>query len=421
MNILIIGSGGREHAIADSFNRSSKVEKVFVSPGNPGMKNIAKLVSLHGLDEMEAFVKNNNIKIVFIGPEQPLANGLKDELTARGITAIGPTKSATRLESSKTFSKKMMKKYGIPTAEYASFSNFEEAKKYISESKHPLVLKADGLAAGKGVIISNNKEESYRALTEIMKDKKFGESGNKIVIEEFLVGWEASIFAFCDGENFISTVFSQDHKSLLDGDKGVNTGGMGAFAPVLEAQKFKEDVDENVFKKILDGMKKENSPFSGVLFAGLMINGNDFKVLEFNCRFGDPETEVILPLLKTDFVDICEAIKNKKINKINLEWKDKFAVTVVAASGGYPEKYEKNLPIFIQDGLVLNDENRLYFAGVKEEKNKLFTAGGRVLMLTAVGDTLNETIEQVYENLDNIHFEKLFYRKDIGKRDLSEY
>ncbi len=239
MNILIIGSGGREHAIADSFNRSSKVEKVFVSPGNPGMKNIAKLVSLHGLDEMEAFVKNNNIKIVFIGPEQPLANGLKDELTARGITAIGPTKSATRLESSKTFSKKMMKKYGIPTAEYASFSNFEEAKKFLSESKHPLVLKADGLAAGKGVIISNNKEESYRALTEIMKDKKFGESGNKIVIEEFLVGWEASIFAFCDGENFISTVFSQDHKSLLDGDKGVNTGGMGAFAPVLEAQKFK--------------------------------------------------------------------------------------------------------------------------------------------------------------------------------------
>jgi phosphoribosylamine--glycine ligase len=413
MNVLVIGSGGREHAIAHKFSKSEKVEKVFVSPGNPGMLKVAELAKVSNNDEIIEFVNKNNIELVFVGPEQPLAEGLVDILISENIKAIGPTKSASRIESSKEFAKNLMHKYGIPTAAFAVFTKLEEALDYCKSQNYPLVLKADGLAAGKGVVICQNFEEASKALVEMMQDKKFGESGNTIVVEEFMVGWEASIFAFCDGEDFVTTVFSQDHKPLLNGNAGPNTGGMGAYAPVEAAEKYREEIETKIIKPTLKAMKSEGCPYTGVLYAGLMITEQGPKVVEFNCRFGDPETEVVLPLMKTDLVDVCEAICEKSIDNIKLEWEEKFAVTVVAASKGYPEKYKKGLEINISE---INDSNQIvYYAGVREENGSLLTNGGRVLMATAVGKNKTEAIDAAYQLINQIEFDGIYFRTDIAQ------
>ena len=417
--ILIIGSGGREHALVRKFKQSNEIDTIYVTPGNPGMKNNAVILGKLSPHEIIDFYKKNEIHFIFVGPEQPLSEGFVDLCQLENVRIVGPNKKAAQIESSKIFAKNLMKKYNVPTAEYYIFDDFDNAKSFLKSCKYPQVLKADGLAAGKGVSIVENYDEAISELNKIMIDEKFGEAGSKIVIEEFMEGWEASIFAFCDGEHFVSTIFSQDHKRAFDGDKGENTGGMGAYAPVLKANKYKKFVDENIFAPTLKGLKAEGATFSGILFAGLMFTNDGPKVVEFNCRFGDPETEVILPLLKTDLYEISEAIINKTINKIKLEWKNKFAVTVVEASKGYPGKYEKSKEIFID--LEEDEENFINFAGVKEDEGKFLTNGGRVLMVTAVDGSIEETINNVYKNIENVRFEGMFFRKDIAKQALTKY
>lgn len=416
--ILIIGSGGREHALIRKFKESNKIDTIFVTPGNPGMKKDAVVLGKLSYPEIIDFYKKNEIYFIFVGPEQPLSEGFVDLCQLQNVRIIGPNKKAAQIESSKIFAKNLMKKYNVPTADYFIFDNFEKAKSFLKSCKYPQVLKADGLAAGKGVSIVENYAEAISELNKIMIDEKFGEAGSKIVIEEFMEGWEASIFAFCDGEHFVSTIFSQDHKRVFDGDKGENTGGMGAYAPVLKANKYKKFIDENIFTPTLQGLKAEGAAFSGILFAGLMFTKTGPKVVEFNCRFGDPETEVILPLLKTDLFKISEAIINQTIDKIEPEWKDKFAVTVVAASKGYPEKYEKSKKIFID--LEEDAENFINFAGVKEVDGEIYTNGGRVLMVTAVDDGIKKTVNKVYKNIENVKFEGMFFRKDIAKQALTD-
>ncbi len=416
--ILIIGSGGREHALIRKFKESNKIDTIFVTPGNPGMKKDAVVLGKLSYPEIIDFYKKNEIYFIFVGPEQPLSEGFVDLCQLENVRIIGPNKKAAQIESSKIFAKNLMKKYNVPTADYFIFDNFEKAKSFLKSCKYPQVLKADGLAAGKGVSIVGNYAEAISELNKIMIDEKFGEAGSKIVIEEFMEGWEASIFAFCDGEHFVSTIFSQDHKRVFDGDKGENTGGMGAYAPVLKANKYKKFIDENIFTPTLQGLKAEGAAFSGILFAGLMFTKAGPKVVEFNCRFGDPETEVILPLLKTDLFKISEAIINQTIDKIEPEWKDKFAVTVVAASKGYPGKYEKSKKIFID--LEEDAENFINFAGVKEVAGEIYTNGGRVLMVTAVDDGIKKTVKKVYKNIENVKFEGMFFRKDIAKQALTD-
>lgn len=416
MNILVIGSGGREHAIAWKFSQSDKVNKVFVAPGNPGMQDCAEMVKFAGKEDIVRFSQEQKIEFVFIGPEQPLADGLADFLEAKNIKVVGPSAKAAQIEASKDFAKNLMKKYNVPSAEFQSFDDYLKAKIYLEECDSPIVIKADGLAAGKGVVIAQNKSEAEEALKNMMQDLAFSEAGNKVVIEEFMQGWEASIFAFSDGDNFISTIFSQDHKQAFDGDKGPNTGGMGAFAPVKQAEKYKSEVDEKIFAPIINGMKKEGIPYKGVLYAGLMITDQGPKVVEFNCRFGDPETQVILSLLKTDLVDISQAIINNDIDKIELEWKDNFAVDVIAASEGYPGKYEKGKKIEID--YPLSDSSKICFAGVKKENDCLLTNGGRVLAITTLGGTLEDAISSAYSDLRKILFTGMTYRTDIGKRKI---
>ena len=349
MKILILGSGAREHALAVKFAQSNKVEEVIVSPGNGGIAQEFKCVDLASFSAIADYAKSNKLDMVFVGPEQPLAEGVVDYLQAEGIVTIGPSKLASQIESSKAFAKDLMKKHNVPTANYEVFTDYSEAKEYLNRCKYPVVFKADGLAAGKGVVIVNSQVKAEQELKEFMLDSKFGEAGAKLVIEEFLEGWETSIFAFCDGDNFVSTIFSMDHKQLEAGDKGPNTGGMGAIAPIIEAGKYKYDIEKNIFTPILSGMKEAGCPFSGVLYCGLMITQEGAKVIEFNCRFGDPETQVILPLLKTDLVDICQAITEKRVSQLDLLWKDQFAINIVCVAGGYPGKYEKGKVIEVGD------------------------------------------------------------------------
>ncbi len=413
MKTLVIGSGGREHAIADALNKSSIIEKVYVSPGNSGMSNVAETVSLSGFDAIAEFVQVNNISFVFIGPEQPLADGIVDYLKERNIAVIGPDKAGSQIESSKIWSKNLMKKYGVPTAEYGVYDNYESACKGLDSFELPVVIKADGLAAGKGVIIAESRQEAEDALKVMMTEMKFGESGSSVVIEEFLEGWETSIFALSDGENYVSTVFSQDFKRAFDNDKGPNTGGMGAYAPVVEAEQYRDVVHTDIFDRIFSGMKTEGIIYTGILYAGLMITENGPKVIEFNCRFGDPETEVVLPLLKSDFGQVCKALVDNAVNKVELEWEN-CAVTVVAASGGYPEAYKKGMPIEIPE--LEKGNEFIYYAGVKSDNDKMLTDGGRVLMAVAVKDSMEEARHSAYKIIDQISFNKMQYRNDIAKK-----
>ncbi|OQY39861.1 MAG: phosphoribosylamine--glycine ligase [Candidatus Cloacimonetes bacterium 4572_65] len=413
MNILVLGSGAREHAIATKFKESNRVEKVVVSPGNGGIEIDFECVELNSFSIIAEYVFNNKIDIVFVGPEQPLSEGIVDYLQERKIKVIGPSRKASQIESSKSFAKELMKKCDVPTADYEVFFSYDDAHKYIQTCKFPVVYKADGLAAGKGVVIIENKEQAESELKEFMLDSKFGSAGAILVIEEFLVGWETSLFAFCDGTNFITTVFSMDHKQLGENDLGPNTGGMGAIAPIIEAERYKYDIEKSVFAPILAEMKEQGMPYSGVLYCGLMITESGAKVIEFNCRFGDPETQVVLPLLKSDFVDVCEGILNENITDVNLLWEDQFAVNIVLASGGYPASYKKGYEIELPE---LEEGSKIYFAGVKKKNEKLLTNGGRVLGITQLGYHREDVIKKAYKYSDMIKFTDRVCRRDIGNR-----
>ncbi len=416
MNVLIVGSGGREHAIAWKCAQSKKIDKVFVAPGNPGMEDVAQLIQLQNTEELIRFVKSEGIQFTIIGPEQPLAEGIADEFAKAGLPVIGPSKLAAEIEGSKVFAKTFMKKYHIPTAGFQIFDEIVPALNYILKKDFPLVIKVDGLAAGKGVFICDNYTEAETILNHIIHFGMFGDAGSRVVVEECLQGEEVSLFAFTDGEHFVSTILSQDHKQLLDGDKGPNTGGMGAYAPALFINDLKKQIDEQIIAPTLKGMRKERRTFRGILYAGVMLTENGPQVLEFNCRLGDPETQVILPILDNDLINVCEAILNESINEVELNWKNKSAVNVVIASGGYPGAYEKGYPIKGLD--KVSDDTLIFFAGVKKEKDTLLTNGGRVLSLTALGNDLQDAQGKVYKEIKKVSFTNSYYRTDIAKKGI---
>lgn len=416
MSVLVIGSGGREHTICWALKKSPKVDKIYCLPGNAGISEIAECHNIGVLefDKILAFVKEHkDIELTVVAPDDPLANGLVDLLNENGFKTFGPKKNAAIIESSKAFSKALMKKYNIPTASYEEFSDVNKAQEYIKNCKFPLVVKADGLALGKGVIICQNYEEAKIAINEMMVNSKFKDAGKTIIIEEFMEGREVSILAFCDGKTIKPMVSSQDHKRAFDNDEGLNTGGMGTFSPSkVYTKEIEKQTLENIILKTVDALNKEGREFKGVIYFGLMITKeNIVKVVEYNARFGDPETQVVLPRLKTDLYDIFMACYDGTLDKIDIEWNDKSAVCVIMASGGYPESYEKNKEITMNN---LDEDIILFHAGTKMENNKLLTNGGRVLGVVALGEDIDAARQKAYSNVSKINFEKAFYRKDIG-------
>ena len=421
MNILVIGSGGREHALAWKCAQDNFVNHVYVCPGNAGtfLEDKVSNVNLDANDfkSIEDFCLEKDIELVIIGPEQPLVEGLTDYLHSKNIKAFGPSKNAAQLEGSKTFSKDFFVKYDIPTAGYKSFIDFESSVNYLDEIDYPTVVKADGLAAGKGVIICQNKKEAIKALNSIFNDKAFGSAGNKVVIEEFLEGEEASFIAVVSKDKIIPLVTSQDHKAVGDGDVGLNTGGMGAYSPApIVSDEIHQKILEQVMQPTMKGLIEEGSPYLGFLYAGLMIKNNEIKVLEFNCRFGDPETQPILLRLKSSLVSLCLAAINNTLDSYDIEWTQAHSCGVVIASEGYPENYESNKEIQIN----IDDENhtKLFHAGTKYENNKILTSGGRVFCATALGVDLKEAQQNAYNLVDKVDFEGAFYRKDIGYKGI---
>ena len=417
MKVLVIGNGGRESAIVRTLSKSSKVSQVFASPGNVGMLKEAKLLEFKSFQDTYNEIVNNRIDLVIVGPEQYLSEGIVDYLSERKVPVIGPTKQAAMLESSKVYAKEQMQRYNIPTAEFASFTSLKDAQNYIKKAKYPLVIKADGLAAGKGVVIADNYEQASNALVQMMEELAFGNAGARVVIEEYLVGWEGSVFAFTDGDDYKLTIFSQDHKRILDGDLGANTGGMGAYAPLDLAAPYIQEIEKSVFQPLFNGLKKEGVKYQGILYAGMIFTEKGPYVLEYNCRLGDPETQAVLPLLKTDFIDICEAIDSEQIRHLNLEWSDQYAVNIVAASQGYPDKYDKGKLITVDPKLYDIEGVELFYANVakKDNSDNLYTDGGRVLSLTALAESLDDSIVKAYSAMDLIHFENMYYRKDIAR------
>lgn len=416
-NVLVIGGGGREHAICWKLNKSEKVGKIYAIPGNAGIAEIAEChpeIGAAALDQILNFVKEHkDIYLTVVAPDDPLALGLVDLLESNGFRAFGPKANAAIIEASKVFSKNLMKKYNIPTAKYETFSDFESADMFLDSCSLPIVIKADGLALGKGVLICNTYSEAKEGLKQIMSDKAFGTAGNNVVIEEFLKGFEVSVLAFCDGETVVPMASSQDHKRALDNDEGLNTGGMGAFSPSLRyTDEMAAKAMETIFIPTVNAMKKEGRTFKGVIYFGLMIDGSDIKVLEYNARFGDPETQVILPRLDNDLFDVFEACIDGTLGKIKFSYSPDACVCVVAASKGYPEKYEKGKEIKI---LSLPEDIILFHAGTALKDGKLVTNGGRVIGITALGKDLNEAREKAYEALKNISFEGMHYRRDICK------
>lgn len=419
MKVLVVGSGGREHAICECVSKSKRVTKLYAAPGNAGISKLAECVPI-GVTEFEKladFCVKEAIELVIIGPDDPLVGGLTDVCEAKGLRVFGPRKNAAILEGSKAFSKDLMKKYNIPTAAYENFDNAEDALEYLKTAKMPIVLKADGLALGKGVLICNTREEAYAGVREIMTDKKFGSAGNKLVVEEFLTGREVSVLSFVDGHTIKTMSSAQDHKRAFDNDEGPNTGGMGNFSP---SPFYTDEVDAfckaNIYERTVEAMRLEGREFKGVIFFGLMLTPDGPKVLEYNARFGDPETQVVLTRMKTDFIDVCEACIDGKLADIDLEFEDNAAVCVVLASKGYPIAYEKGFKI---TGLEKFDEKDDYFcfhAGTKfSENGDVVTNGGRVLGVTAVGKDLKDARRKAYEATNWVSFENKFMRTDIGK------
>jgi phosphoribosylamine--glycine ligase len=419
MRILVVGGGGREHALVWKIAQSPLVEKIYCAPGNGGISKIAECVPIKAtdIDGIIKFSKENRIDMVVVAPDDPLAMGMVDALENAGIRAFGPRKNAAEIESSKAFSKELMKKYGIPTAGYEIFDNSEHAIEYLKHQEYPIVIKADGLALGKGVIIAQGVEQAIEAVNEIMDSKVFGSAGDRIVIEEFLTGHEVSILAFTDGKTIVPMVSSQDHKRALDNDEGLNTGGMGTFSPSrIYTPELAEYCMEKIFRPTVDAMNSEGRKFKGILYFGLIITKEGPKVLEYNARFGDPETQVVLPRLKNDIVEIFNAIIDERLDEVEIEWDDNAAVCVVMASGGYPQKYQTGYEIEGIDDAESDEKVTVFHAGTKFEKDKFLTNGGRVLGVTALGDTLDSAIERAYNAVAKIHFEKMHFRKDIGRK-----
>ncbi|MFW6001141.1 MAG: phosphoribosylamine--glycine ligase [Halanaerobium sp.] len=423
MKVLLIGSGGRENALAWKLAQSEKLEQLFIAPGNPGTADFAKNIDFNSDDQKSLleFALKEKIDITIVGPEAPLAAGIVDLFKENGIKVFGPKKEAAQLESSKVFAKNLMQKYDIPTAEYQSFSDPQKAAAYIKEKGAPIVVKAEGLAAGKGVIVAQKVEEAVKAVEKIMVDEKFGEAGEKIVVEEYLEGEEATILTFCDGETIIPMIPSQDHKPAYDGGKGPNTGGMGAYAPApVVTAELMEYFKENIMQKTLAALQAENIDFKGIIYFGLMIKDGNAKVLEYNVRFGDPEAQVVLPLLKTDLIDIIEAVLEGRLAEINIEWSAQKALCVVMASGGYPIKYEINKKITGIDEVEQDDQLIVFQAGTKLLEGELYTAGGRVLAVTALADEFKDVIDKAYAGVAKIYFEDFHIRSDIGYKALAK-
>lgn len=416
MKVLVVGSGGREHALADSLSKSRKISKVFVTNGNDGMRNVARIHETKTFKDIYQLVLDNHIDFVVVGPEQYLHDGLTDYLEERGINVVGPNKKAAQIETSKVFAKHFMHKHNIPTAHFAAFSRYEDAAAHISDLSYPVVIKADGLAAGKGVIIAENEDQAYAALQKMLLARDFDNAGNRVVIEEFLSGFEASLFAFTDGSNYKMTILSHDYKRIYDNDRGDNTGGMGAYAPVNISPDQLEEIGKSIFDPLIKGFKEESIEYKGILYAGLIFTETGVKVLEFNCRLGDPETQSVLPLLKTDFTDVCEAIISGKVDRLELEWEDSSAVTIVAASDGYPHKYRSGMEVIIDETIFLDNSLKVFFSNVRyDDIGRLISSGGRVFSLTALAPTISEARSKAYENIKKINFANSYYRHDIAK------
>jgi len=421
MKVLVIGSGGREHALVWKIIQSPKVSQVYCAPGNAGISKLAQCINIDAdsIEKLVDFVQEEKIDLTVVGPELPLSKGIVNEFNGKGLRIFGPSKEATEIESSKVFSKYLMKKYNIPTAKYEVFQNSEKAFDYIKQQVFPLVIKADGLAAGKGVFIVKDLVQARDALDALMEEKKFGEAGRQVVIEEFLEGEEVSILAFCDGKTVLPMVSSQDHKKIYDHDRGPNTGGMGAYSPApFYSDEFKKRVLEEILKPTVKGLQSEGRKYKGVLYAGLILTKEGPKVLEFNARFGDPETQVISPRLKTDLIDILNAVIEETLHKTNIEWEDNAAVCVVVASGGYPGKYQKGKVINGLERLRKMEDVIAFHAGSKLQDDKVITSGGRVLGITAWDDTISKAKEKAYEGVEKIYFEDMYYRKDIAAKGI---
>lgn len=418
MKILLVGGGGREHALAWKISQSDKVDKLYCAPGNAGIAELAECVDIGVMefDKLVNFAKEKQIDLTVVAPDDPLAAGAVDAFEQAGLRAFGPRKNAAILEGSKAFSKDLMKKYNIPTAAYETFDSAEDALAYLETAEFPIVLKADGLALGKGVLICNTKDEAKEGVKTLMLDKQFGSAGNRIVVEEFMTGREVSVLSFVDGKTIKIMTSAQDHKRAKDGDKGLNTGGMGTFSP---SPFYTEEVDafcrENIYQKTVDAMREEGREFKGVIFFGLMLTDKGPKVLEYNARFGDPETQVVLPRMKNDIVDIFEACIDGRLDEIELEFEDNAAVCVVLASDGYPEHYEKGYEIKGLENFKSKDGYYVFHAGSRFEDGKIVTNGGRVLGVTAKGDTLKEARANAYEATKWIDFANKYMRNDIGK------
>ena len=416
MKILVVGGGGREHAICWKLSNESNVEKIYCAPGNAGISNVAQCIDIQdsGIENLLKFAKENKIDLTIVGPEIPLVAGIVDVFEKEGLKIFGPNKKCAQLEGSKSFSKDFMIRHNLPTAKYKEYTDLDEAISEIDSFGYPVVIKADGLAAGKGVVIPENREDAITTLKEMMSDKKFGNAGDKIVVEEFLNGIETSILAFVDNDTIVPMVSSKDHKKVFEGETGLNTGGMGTFSPSeIYTEKLAKEVQEKILDKTLEGFKKDNLNYKGILFVGLMITEDGPKILEYNVRFGDPETQSVLFRLDTDLNKIISEILNNNLKNIEINYSKEEAICVMLTSGGYPESYEKGKVI---SGLENLDSDIVVFhSGTKFDNENIVTNGGRVIGITAKGKTVKEAGEKVYENIKKINFEKMHYRKDIWK------
>ncbi|MBN1623233.1 MAG: phosphoribosylamine--glycine ligase [Clostridia bacterium] len=419
MRVLVVGSGGREHAIVHKLSKSSRVDEIFCTPGNGGISDIAECVPIKATDlaGVRQFAIEKSVDLVFVASDDPLALGMVDMFKKEGVRVFGPTRDASIIESSKVFSKNLMKKYGIPTASYETFDNPEEAIRHIMETDMPVAVKADGLALGKGAIMAHTREEAVAAVKSIMDDRQFGDSGNHIVIEEYMVGREVTVLAFTDGKTVVPMVSSQDHKRAFDNDEGLNTGGMGAISP---SRIYDEELSgicmDSIFQPTVKAMADEGRQFKGVIYFELMITENGPKVIEYNARFGDPEAQVVLPLLKTDLLDIIDAIIDERLDRIEIEWFDRASACIVAASGGYPVDYKKGYEIEGLQDLEGTEDVFVYHAGTMKENGRYLTNGGRVLGVTATAENLDSALAKAYSSIEKIRFTDMHYRRDIGKK-----
>lgn len=421
MKVLIIGSGGREHALAWKIVQSPKLTKLFCAPGNAGTQEIAENVAIeaNNISALKEFALNNKIDLTIVGPEVPLVMGIVDEFEAVGLKIFGPNKAGAQLEGSKIFSKKLLTANHIPTAEAISYEKAEDALRFIKKAGTPIVIKADGLAAGKGVIVAQTYKEAEDAVNRILVNNEFGDAGKKLIVEECLRGEEASIIAITDGKTIVSLATSQDHKQVFDGDKGPNTGGMGAYSPApVVNQGLLVEIEESILKKTLEGLKTMGINYKGVLYCGLMITDTGPMVLEYNCRLGDPETQAILPRMKNDLLEVLMAVVDEKLSEINIEWDERSAVCVVLAAGGYPGKYEKGTEIHGLENTKGKQDSIVLHAGTKHEGDKVVTSGGRVMGVVGLGKPLEEAIKNTYDTVKQIKFDKMHYRKDIGAKAL---